>query len=69
MGCEYNHAFTGVECGGTAEFTLYRHRIVKHICGPIARHIWSIGRERCYECRRPKWLCWTVERLREEATA
>jgi len=68
--CAYRHELTGVQCDGEASFMLYRHKINKPICEAVAKHIWSIGKQPCYECRRPKWTCWDVLPLEHvEATA
>lgn len=60
MDCAYDHTGTGVACDGEASFTLYRHKIQKPICAAISRHIWAGGRNRCFQCRRPRWMCWDV---------
>lgn len=68
--CAYTHELTGVPCDGEASFILYRHNIEKPVCDAIAHHIWAIGKQRCFECRRPKWKCWDVLPIqRAEVTA
>jgi hypothetical protein len=61
--CE-GHPFIGVECGGTAEYTLYRCGRTQKVCEPFARHIWLIGRSRCYACKRRIVDHWVTEAIR-----
>lgn len=60
--CE-RHVYTGVECSGEATFVLHRHGRTHLICESFARHIWAIGRTRCYVCRQPIWKHWETEKL------
>jgi hypothetical protein len=68
--CEYTHIGTGVPCDGDAAFILYAHKRRRPICEAIAQRLWTKMRERCYECRRPKFTHWEIQSIHHaEASA
>lgn len=68
--CEYTHVGTGIECPGDAAYILVAHRRTRPVCEPVAQRLWSKLRERCYECRRPKFTYWEIQSIHHvEATA
>lgn len=63
-GCEYDHTGTGLECDGIAAFILTSHKRVRPICAPMAKRLWSMGRQPCFECRKPKMTHWDYEEIK-----
>ncbi len=61
--CE-GHPYIGVECGGEAAFTLYRCGRTQQVCDRFARYVWTIGRTRCYRCKRRIVDHWVTEAIR-----
>ena len=61
--CE-GHPYIGVPCSGDAEFTLYRCGRTQDVCDAFARHIWTISRARCYQCKRRIVDHWHTETIR-----
>lgn len=61
--CE-RHVFYDVPCSGDTKFILKRHGKAHPICTSLAKHIWTVQRGLCFECRKPMYTHWITEPIK-----